>query len=99
MNFCRCKNIVLLSCHIHTLTQFSLLLACDKTHPKPHVQTDATTPNIVGSCCIRLYVRVAKSVTGSKLCATTRNNMQQGVQIKRTQHLTSDNVASVCTGA
>ena len=39
-----------------------------------YVQTDATTPNIVGtagSCCVRLYV--AKSLTGFKLCTTTPN--------------------------
>ena len=48
------------------------------------VQTDATllannaTPNIVGSCCVRLYV--AKSLTGFKLCPTTRrNNIEQHV--------------------
>ena len=45
------------------------------------MQTDATTPNIV-----------AKSFTGFKLCATTHNNMQQGV--KRTQHVTCNNVGS-----
>ena len=42
-----------------------------------------TTPNmVVGSCCVRLYE--AKSLTGFKLCATTRNNMQQGVQTDAT---------------
>ena len=40
-----------------------------------YVQTDATTPNIVGSCCVRLHGD--KSLTGFKLCATTPNNMQQ----------------------
>ena len=51
----------------------------------------------VGSCWL-------KSLTGFKLCATTRNNMQQGVQTDATcnfQHcwqLLANNVASVCTG-
>ena len=61
--------------------------------------------NIVGSCCVRL--RVAKSLTGFKLRATTPttlNNMQQGVQtdatcnIQQYWELLTDNVASVCTG-
>ena len=52
-----------------------MLLAFDKTHPKPHEQTDAITPNNVGSFIVRLHV--AKSVTGFKLCATTPNNTQQ----------------------
>ena len=45
-----------------------------------------------------------KSLTGFKLCATTRNNMQQGVQTDATcniQHcwqLLANNVASICTG-
>ena len=34
-----------------------------------------TTLNIVGSHCVRLYV--ARSLTGFKLCATKRNNIQQ----------------------
>ena len=52
-----------------------------------------TTPNIVGSCCVRLCV--AKSLTGFKLCATTRNNIQQLVRVyKRTQHVTSNKVGS-----
>ena len=33
-------------------------------------------------CCVRLDG--AKSLTGFKLCATTRNNMQQGVQTDAT---------------
>ena len=32
--------------------------------------------------CVRLHG--AKSLTGFKLCATTRNNMQQGVQTDAT---------------
>ena len=45
-----------------------------------------------------------KSLTGFKLCATTRNNMQQGVQtdatcnIQQCWELLANNVASVCTG-
>ena len=51
----------------------------------------------VGSCWL-------KSSTGFKLCATTRNNMQQGVQtnapcnIQQCWELLADNVASICTG-
>ena len=50
----------------------------------------------VGSCLL-------KSLTGFKLCATTRNNMQQGVQtdatcnIQQCWELLVNNVASVCT--
>ena len=57
------------------------------------MQTDATTPNIV-----------AKSLTGFKLCATTPNNTQQGVQtdatcnIQQCWELLAYNVASVCKG-
>ena len=36
---------------------------------------DATTPNFVG---------IAKSLTSFKLCATSPNNMQQGVQTDAT---------------
>ena len=62
----------------------------------------ANNSNIVGSCCIRLYV--AKSLTGFKRCATTSNNMQQGVQtdatcnIQQSWELLVNDVASVCTG-
>ena len=35
-----------------------------------------------------------KSLTGFKLCATTRNNMQQGVQTDEIKHVTSNNVGS-----
>ena len=66
---------MLLSSHSDASTQFSLLFACDKTHPKPQVQTDATTPNNAGSFIVRLHA--AKSVTGFKHCATTPNNTQQ----------------------
>ena len=50
----------------------------------------------VGSCWL-------KSLTRFKLCATTRNNMQQGVQteatcnIQQCWELLVNNVASVCT--
>ena len=42
----------------------------------------------------------AKSLTGFKLCATTPNNTQQHATLvcKRSQHVTSNNVASVCSG-
>ena len=39
-------------------------------------------PNNVGSCCVCLHV--AKSLAGFKLCATTCNNMQQGMQTDAT---------------
>ena len=47
------------------------------------------------SCCVRL--QVAKSLTGLTLAQhlpPIRNNMQQGVQLKRTQHVTSNNARS-----
>ena len=50
-------------------------------------------PNNVGSCCLCLHV--AKSLTGFKLWATelptTRNNMQEGVQMD-----TTDNIQQCC---
>ena len=46
-----------------------------------------TTPNIDGSCCIRLLE--AKSLTRFKLCATTCNRV-----CKRTQHVTPNNIGS-----
>ena len=55
-------------------------------------QTDATTPNIVW----------AKTLTGFKLCATTPNNTQQGVQtdptcnIQQCLELLAYNVAFIC---
>ena len=63
------------------------------------VQTDPSTitkKRIVGS-------RWFKSLTGFKLCATTRNNMQQDVQtdatciIQQCRELLANNVASFCT--
>ena len=44
-----------------------------------------TTSNIVGSCCIRLYV--AKSLTGFKLCATTCNRISKRTQQQRQRRL------------
>ena len=52
-------------------------------------------------CCVRLHG--AKSMIGFKLCATTSNKMQQGVQtdatcnIQQCWELLLNNVASVCT--
>ena len=46
-----------------------------------------TTPNIDGSCCIRLHE--AKSLTRFKLCSTTCNRV-----CKRTQHVTPNNIGS-----
>ena len=59
-----------------------------------YVQRDPTTPNIannVGSCCVPLHV--AKSLTGFKLCTTTPNNMQQGVQTDAI-YVTTNNAGS-----
>ena len=55
--------------------------------------------NNVGSCCVRFHVPKR-----FKLCTTTRNSMQQGVQtgatcnIQQFWKLLASNVASVCTG-
>ena len=62
-----------------------------------YVQTDETTPNLVGTCCVCLHV--AKSLTGFKLCTITPNNTQQHATAcnrvcKRTQHVTYNNVGS-----
>ena len=51
----------------------------------------ANRRNIVGSCCVRLHLD--KRLTVFKLCLTTCNRV-----CKRTQHVPSNNVASVCTG-
>ena len=50
--------------------------------------------------CKRTQHSRAKSLTDFKLCATTPNNAQQHDDrvCKRTQHVTSNNVASICTG-
>ena len=52
-----------------------------------YVQMDATTLNnmlgvVSQQCCVRLHG--AKSMTDFKLCATTRDNMQQDVQTDAT---------------
>ena len=39
----------------------------------PYVQTDSTTPNIVGPAMLTVVARL----TGLKLCATNPNNTQQ----------------------
>ena len=58
----------------------------------------ATLLGVVASVCTYL-----KSLTGFKLCSTTPNNMQQGVQtdatcnIQQCWELLVNNVASVCT--
>ena len=78
---------------------------------KPAFQSKATCkwaqqlPTMLGvasqQCCVRLHG--AKSLTGFKLCATTPNNMQEGVQtdatcnIQQCWELLVNNVASVCT--
>ena len=50
--------------------------------------------------CKRTQHSRAKSLTDFKLCATTPNKAQQHDDrvCKRTQHVTSNNVASICTG-
>ena len=50
--------------------------------------------------CKRTQHSRAKSLTDFKLCATTPNKAQQNDDrvCKRTQHVTSNNVASICTG-
>ena len=55
-------------------------LASDTVNPR------LTTSNIVGSCCVRLHL--AKSLTGFKLCATTRNNVQEDAQTDATTTVT-----------
>ena len=63
------------------------------TRSLSYVQTDATTPNAADETFDRF-----------KLCATTHNNMQQGVQTDATRNiqqcweLLANNVASVCKG-
>ena len=53
-------------------------------------------------CCVRLHGAKSLAFTGFKLCATTFNNMQQGVQtyatfnIQQCWGLLINNVASVC---
>ena len=57
------------------------------------VQTDPITPNIVGTCCVRLHI--AKCLTGFKLCAITTNNTQQhATGCANGRNITSNNVGS-----
>ena len=75
-------------------TKYLSLLSC--------VQTDATTPNIVGQQWWELLRPFARSSKFDRF-QTLRNNSQQHATTcnrvwKRTQHVTSNNVASVCTG-
>ena len=66
-------------------------------HKKCFKATCKRTQQLIGSCYICLHV--AKSLTGFKLCTTTPNTGQHGSRVcKQTQHTTSNNVASVCTG-
>ena len=66
------------------------------------VLKDCIQRNKVGSCCVRFHE--AKHRAGFKRCATTRNNMQLGVQtdatcsIQQCCELLANNVAFVCTG-
>ena len=70
------------------------------------VQTDATLLRHVSAITEQKNVRSCwlKSLIGFKLCATTSDNMQQGVQtdatcnIQQCWELLANNVASVCTG-
>ena len=61
-----------------------------------------TNRDIAGSCYVLLHE--AKSLNGFKLCATTPNNMQQGVQTDATCNilqcwvLLANNFASIYTG-
>ena len=52
---------------------------------------DSRNKRNVGSCWLKI-------LTGVKLCATTRNNIQQGVQTDATMLGVANNIASVCTG-
>ena len=69
------------------------------------VQTDPTLFRYASAITEQKNVRSCwlKSLTRFKLCATTRNNMQQGVQsdatcnIQQCWELLVNNVASVCT--
>ena len=100
-----------LQCIVGKIQPISLCSPCVMSVRGPNnvgraVQTDPTLLRYasaimeqknVGSCWL-------KSLTGFKLCATTSNNMQQGVQtdvtcnIQQCWELSANNVASVCTG-
>ena len=49
-----------------------------------YVQTDATTPNNVGTYCVRQNTKLNVRPVSFKRCATTPNNMQHGVQTDAT---------------
>ena len=66
---------------------FSLYCFMSKAPRKRTTHCWPTTPNIDGSCCIRLHE--AKSLTRFKLCATTCNRV-----CKRTQQVTPNNIRS-----
>ena len=67
------------------------------------LQTDATTLYIVGPTMLGVVVSVCTLLNRFDRFQTLRNNSQQHATscnsaCKRTQHVTSNNVASVCTG-
>ena len=78
---------------------------CDSYTRKATCKRGQQIPTMLGvvsqECCVRLHG--VKTLTGFKLCATTSNNMQQGVQTDATSNmqqcweLLANNVASVCT--
>ena len=78
---------------------------CHKKQRKATCKRAQQLPTMLGverqQCSVRFHG--AKSSTGFKLCATTSNNMQQGVQtdatcnIQQCWELLVNNVASVCT--
>ena len=70
--------------------KFSCLKKRKRTQQLPKLLAQHCWPNNVGSCCVRF--QEAKSLTGFKHCATTCNRV-----CKRTQHVPSNNVASICT--
>ena len=59
-----------------------------------YVQTDITTPNIVGpTCCVRLHL-----ATGFKLCATNPGQTDEACNIQQCRELLANDVVSVFTG-
>ena len=81
---------------VGSLSKYKFKATCKRAQQLP------TMLGVVGQqCCVRLHG--AKRLTGFKHCATTRNNMQQGVQtdatsiIQQCWELLVNNVASVCT--
>ena len=70
---------------IDTTNRQQLSIVCTPVdHTNDFIKPPANGRSMVGvgSCCVRLHA--AKSLTGFKLCATTPNNMQQGVQTEAT---------------